>query len=328
MQYNGVPTPGEQIIPNSRNLLKIVVLFSLVLCAFIAGHYGVVLTEHYIETSDYLAFIIKWSWLLFCGTLASIALQGLGILGHDAVHKALLKNKWANEIAGTFVSTFALLPFSSNRQFHLTHHRFSHQKNLDPEQPMHNHTLWFSITVGSLIGLLIQYQILIINIFTRLFDKRYFVPILLDVFFLSSAIYFYFILLPLNGIPVEHSLLPMYLTLPVIFGIRAISDHYGLPAAATKEERAANGNQNEVSGWVIITSPLLEWMWSNVNYHEVHHKFPYLSHVYLKPTFMATREQIPYVVVNGYLRNLWRHRKRHYYQIELPESDEIPLQSS
>ena len=321
MQYIGVPTPGEQVIPNSSNLIKIATLFALVLCAFIAGHYGAVSIEQNIESSELLIFIAKWSWLLFCGTLASIALQGLGILGHDAVHKALFKNKWANEIIGTLVSTIAFLPFSSNRQFHLTHHRFSHQKNLDPEQPMHNHALWFSISIGSVIGLATQYKILTVNIFTRLFDKRYFSSLILDIFFLGFARYIYFILLPANEIPVEHSLLPMYLALPVMFGIRAISDHYGLPAAPTKEERASNDKKNEVHGWVILTTPLLEWLWSNVNYHEVHHKFPYLSHTYLKSAFHATRNDIPYIVANGYLRNLWRHLQRDYYNTECPKSD-------
>ena len=132
----------------------------------------------------------------------------------------------------------------------------------------------------------------------------------------------YFILLPINGIPLEHSLLPMLLTLPLVFGMRALSDHYGLPAAATKVERVANGKQDEdVSGWVVITSPVLEWMWSGVNYHEVHHKFPYLSHSYLRSAFIATREQLPYVVANGYLRNLWRHLQRDYYNTEVPKSD-------
>lgn len=321
MQYEGVPTPGEQIIPNARNLIKIVILFTLLLIAFVGGHYGAISIEEAMGNTELLVQIIKWSWLLFWGTLASIALQGLGILGHDAVHKALFKNKWANEIIGTLVSTFALLPFSSNRQFHLTHHRFSHQKNLDPEQPMHNHPLWFSITIGSAIGLAIQYKILTVNIFTRLFNKRYFISLVLDILFLSFAICIYFIILPANGIPVEHSLVPMYLALPVVFGIRAISDHYGLPAAPTKEERTSNSNQNDVHGWVIMTSPLIEWLWSNVNYHEVHHKFPYLSYVYLKPAFHATRDDIPYIVANGYLRNLWRHLKRDYYNPEIPKSD-------
>lgn len=325
MQYDGVPTPGEQVIPSGQNFFKIAVLLTLIFSTFVAGHYGAISLEQNIESPTPVIFILKWSWLLFCGTLASIALQGLGILGHDAVHKALFKNKWANEIIGTFVSTFALLPFSSNRQFHLAHHRFSHQKNLDPEQPMHNHALWFSITIGSAIGLAIQYKILVVNLFTRLFNKRYFTSLILDVFFLSLAIYFYLIFLPANGIPVEHSLLPMYLALPLVFGVRAISDHYGLPAAPTKDEKATNGNQNGVHGWVIMTSPLLEWLWSNVNYHEVHHKFPYLSHHYLKSTFAATREQIPYIVAKGYLRNLWRHLHRDYYNSVTPKSDTTSL---
>lgn len=110
-------------------------LFSLILSAFIAGHYGAVAIEHYIETSDHRMFLVKWSWLLLCGMLASFAIQGLGILGHDAVHKSLLKQQWANEFIGRLISAFALLPFSANRQFHLAHHRLSHQKNLDPEHP-------------------------------------------------------------------------------------------------------------------------------------------------------------------------------------------------
>ena len=133
----------------------------------------------------------------------------------------------------------------------------------------------------------------------------------------------YFIWLPLNGIPLAHSILPMLLTLPLVFGMRAISDHYDLPAAATKEERSTKGKQDEdVSGWVIMTSLILEWMWSAVNFHEVHHKFPYLSHSYLRSTFIATHDQMPYVVANGYLRNLWQHLHRDYYNDKLPKSDE------
>ena len=323
MQYNGVPTPGEQVIPNGRNLFKIIVLFVLILAAFIAGHYGAITIENNLKNSAPIIFIAKWSWLLFCGALSSVALQGLGILAHDAVHKVLLSKLWLNELVAAFISAFSLLPFSANRQFHLQHHRFSHQKNLDPEQPMHNHPLWFSITVGSLIGLLIQYQILFFNLFTRFFQKRYFLPILLDLFFLTLAFSSYFILLPLNGIPLEHSILPMLLALPIVFSVRAISDHYGLPAIASKEQRSSISRENEVSGWVIITSPVLEWLWSNVNYHEVHHKFPYLSHSYLKSTFKVTREQFPYIIANGYLRNLWRHRHRDYYNTALPKSDSV-----
>ena len=322
MQYEGVPTPGEQIIPNAGNLIKIFILFILLFIAFIGGHYGAISIEEAMGKTEPLTLVIKWSWLLLCGTLASSAAQGLGILAHDAVHKVLFSRLWVNDLLAGLISAFAMLPFNANRQFHLAHHRFSHQKKLDPEEPMHNHRLWFAISIGSVIGLLLQYQIFIVNFFTRIFSRRYFLPAIMDLFFISLAMSCYFIFLPLNGIPIEHSIVPMLLTLPLIFGVRAISDHYGLPAAATKEERAAKGKDNEdVSGWIIITSPILEWMWSAVNFHEVHHKFPYLSHAYLRSTFIATRDQLPYVVANGYLRNFIRHIKRDYYNSDLPKSD-------
>jgi fatty acid desaturase len=324
MQYEGVPTPGEQEIPDTDNLIKIAVLFGLLFGAFTAGHYGAAAIEQQLHGMGMEVF--KWSWLLACGAVASVAVQGLGILAHDAAHKVMLRTSWFNELVGGIISAFTLIPFNANRQFHMAHHRFSHQRNADPEQPMHNHPVWFSITIGSVIGLSLQYRILLTNLFTRLFQQRYLAEVLKDCAYLSLSFGCYLILLPSAGIPVEESLVPLLLTLPVIFGMRAISDHYGLPEVVRNKR---NGNsegtreavlvQQEVSGWVVLTSPLLEWLWSNVNYHEVHHKFPYLSHRYLKQAFAATREILPYAVANGYLRNLWLQRKRDYYNRVIPQ---------
>ena len=52
MQHSGVPTPGEQVIPNTHNLFKIAVLFTLIFIAFIAGHYGAVSIEQHIDYSE------------------------------------------------------------------------------------------------------------------------------------------------------------------------------------------------------------------------------------------------------------------------------------
>ena len=52
MQYDGVPTPGEQVIPNALNIFKIVVLFALISGAFIAGHYGAISIENHLERSE------------------------------------------------------------------------------------------------------------------------------------------------------------------------------------------------------------------------------------------------------------------------------------
>jgi fatty acid desaturase len=328
MQYKGVPTPGEQVIPSGQNLFKIGVLFLLLFGAFVVGHYGADAID---ESGDagWMTAALQWGWLLLCGSIASVAAQGLGILAHDAVHKVMIKNGRLNELVGGLISAFALIPFNANRQFHMTHHRFSHQKGLDPEQPMHNHHLLFSITIGSFIALSLQYRFLLANLLSCFAQPRRMATVLMDIIYISIALCVYLVLLPKLGISVHHSLVPMLLTLPLVFGIRAISDHYGLPAVSRKE-KDVNGNsvkrdaiqvQHEVSGWVVLTSPLLEWLWSNVNYHEVHHKFPYLSHRYLRQTLEATKDHLPYAIADGYLRNLWRHRRRDYYNSILPESE-------
>ena len=68
-----------------------------------------------------------------------------------------------------------------------------------------------------------------------------------------------------------------------------------------------------MTGWVVLTAPWLEWLWSHVNYHEVHHKYPYLSHNHLPRVFEATRAHHPYLVVHGYWRSLGLLKKRRYY---------------
>ncbi len=316
MQYEGVPAPGEPVIPAAHNLFKIAVLLTLLGAAFTAGDRGARALQQAFSDATWMPWL-KWLWLLGCGVVASSAVQGLGVLAHDAVHKVLLPQRRLNEWLGGIISAIALLPFNANRQFHLDHHRFSHQQGaVDPEHPMHHHRLWFAVSIGSLIGLALQYRILLRNLVTLARLRL----ALRDLLSLAIAATGYILLLSLTQMSFMHTLLPMLLVLPLVFGLRAISDHFGLPAVERHAGKAVSVQQ-EVSGWVILTSPLLEWLWSSVNYHEVHHKFPYLPHSYLKPVFAATRDRLPYAVANGYLRNLWRHRRRRYYHSAAPRAE-------
>ena len=113
--------------------------------------------------------------------------SGLGILAHDAVHKVLMKKLWLNEFIGGIISALALLPFNANRQFHLTHHRFAHQKTFDPEEPMHNHNLLFALTAGSVIGLNAQYKIFFFNLFKSFNNISYVLKTMQDMFSLLVA---------------------------------------------------------------------------------------------------------------------------------------------
>jgi len=217
------------------------------------------------------------------------------------------------------MSAIGFIPFYANRQFHLTHHSCAHQLDKDPENPMHQHNFWFALTIGSLIGLGLQFKILLSNLFTRLFDKRYISRIVKDLLLLLVVTALYFFILPATGIDVVYSFVPMMAALPVVFGFRAISDHYGLPAINRELKKTdvlepdqeqwnkdIKSMKQEVTGWVMLTNSLLEWLWS-------HHKYPYLSYKYLKVTFHATRKQVPYAVVHGYTRSLLNLMKRDYY---------------
>ncbi|MBE9516425.1 MAG: fatty acid desaturase [Proteobacteria bacterium] len=333
MTVTGVIKPSEQKVPDAVNLFKITLFFVLIATLFTAGHFGALEIENrWPGEAGSVPWLLKWAWLLSMGTLVSMIIIGFGILAHDAVHKVLFSSLWLNEWLGGFISAMALLPFHSNRQIHLAHHSYSHQPGKDPENPIHNHSLPVALLAGGFIALGLHLRVLFYNLFTRLFTRRYFGRVTKDLVLMATAGVTYFIIVPEAGLAVVHTFVPMMLTLPLVFGFRSISDHYGLPALSreiktegkpTQTELDAWHEQNapiqaEVTGWVILTNSFTEWLWSNVNYHEVHHKFPYLSYRYLKDTFAKTKDELPYIVAKGYAHNLWMHRNRKYYADSMP----------
>src|SRR5262249_40002568 len=208
----------------------------------------------------------------------------------------------------------------------LTHHGYAHQEELDPEAVMHARPFLYAATVGSFIGIREQYRIFFRNL-AHAGDPRIRGRAVRDVLFVAFAGAFYFGLVPLLGIPLRYSVLPMLLVFPLVFSFRALSDHYGIPAthkrSASRQDIVDAGadswnagsekRQAEVSGWVVLTAPWLEWLWSHVNYHEVHHKYPYLSHRYMPDVFAATKGRHPYLVVRGYWRSFARLSRAGYY---------------
>ncbi|GMR20477.1 MAG: hypothetical protein BMS9Abin36_1072 [Gammaproteobacteria bacterium] len=324
MNTAAIPTPADQTLPTGENTFKVIVFPVALLGIFWTCQQIAEVIDARGDDGFWMA--VKWSALLLMGVLSSVLLIAMAVLAHDAVHKVLFRNCFANELLGGLMSAFGLIPFYANRQFHLTHHSYAHQPGKDPENAMHQHNFWFAMTIGSLIGLGLQFKILLSNLFARLFDKRYLGRTVKDLLLLLVVTDLYFFILPATGIEVMYSFVPMMATLPVVFGFRTISDHYGLPAINRGLQKTDvlepdleqwhkdnKSMQQEVTGWVVLTNSFLEWLWSNVNYHEVHHKYPYLSYKHLKVTFHATREQVPYVVVNGYTRSLLNLMKRDYY---------------
>ena len=304
----GIPKPKEQIIPSAANLFKSCFLVFMLLGTFYA-------TQQIAGQMD--NFWIKWSFIALVSVWNAMLMIGMGVLSHEAIHRVLFRSPFWNELWGGLLAAIVLIPLEANRQFHMEHHRYSHQPGLDPENPMHQTSFLFAVALGPFIALFAQYRVLV-----SIALRRDLVRVLKDVFFVSVALSIYFLLLPALGVSLLYTWVPTLLALPLVFSVRALADHYGIPPverASRKykesEEEIESGTQarQQVSGWVVLTPQWLQWLWSHVNYHEVHHKYPYLSHQYLPQAFEASRQQYPYLVVDGYWRSLLNVRKLDYY---------------
>lgn len=294
----GIPTPKEQVIPSASNLFKSSFLVVMLLGTFHA-------TQLIAGQMDNVW--LKWSFIALASVWNGMLLIGMGVLSHDAVHRVLFRSRFWNELWGGLLAAIVLIPLEANRQFHMEHHRYSHQPGLDPENPMHQTSFLFALVLGPFIALYAQYRVLV-----DIALRGDFARVLKDVFFLGVALSMYFLLLPALGVSLMLTWVPTLIALPFVFSVRALADHYGIPAVVSDAESGVDVRQ-QLSGWVVLTPQWLQWLWSHVNYHEVHHKYPYLSHQYLPRAFEASRGRYPYLVVDGYWRSLFNVMKRDYY---------------
>jgi len=303
----GIPNPKEQIIPSASNLFKSFFLVFMLLGTFYA-------TQQIAGQMD--NFWLKWAFIASVSVWNGMLMIGMGVLSHEAIHGVLFRSRIWNELWGGLLAALVLIPLEANRQFHIEHHRYSHQPGLDPENPMHQTSFLFAVTLGPFVALLAQYQVLVKIAMSGDLQR-----VLRDICYLGLALCFYLLLLPALGISLALTWGTTMLALPLVFSVRALADHYGIPPVVhpadkngeSEEMRSGAWMRQQVSGWVVLTPQWLQWLWSHVNYHEVHHKYPYLSHKYLPQAFEASREQYPYLVVDGYWKSLLNVMKRDYY---------------
>ena len=323
VDHAAIPGPREpQVLPARANLFKALVLVALLFVSFsVADRVADALAATTAFTPT-LAALLTWTVVILLAVVNCVLITGLGILAHEAVHRVLFRSPFWNELVGGLLAALALTPFYANRQFHLTHHGYAHQRGLDPEEAVQDHPFWFAATVGALLGLLQLCRIFLFNI-RHIGNRRYTARALKDAAFVAFGVTVYFVLIPALHMSVFVTIVPVLAIMPMVFAFRALSEHYGLPPVlreTQKREDVLDGEawytgreRREASGWVVLTAPWLEWMWSHTNYHEVHHKYPYLSHSYLPQAFGATRERYPYEVVPGYWRSIINLSQREYY---------------
>lgn len=72
---------------------------------------------------------------LLCMAMSSVASYAAFTVMHDAVHRALSKNRWFNDMIGRFASLFfgPLSNYNMMRIVHLEHHKYTNDPHRDPD---------------------------------------------------------------------------------------------------------------------------------------------------------------------------------------------------
>ena len=316
-----VPKHKEQDIPERMNLFKSLTLLALILGCFWLSQLGVNIIDSQFSTlsngNNGWHFALKWSWVVSLAIINAILAMGLGILGHEAAHKGLFNNPFWNDFCGGIFISFLLIPFYSFKEFHLTHHRYTHIPGKDPEEPVNNHSTFLALTIGPLIGLGIHYKTLgeyLLSDSPKIRSQGW-----KDVGFISWILIFYFYLIPLAHLSLVYTVFPLLVFLPFVFMVRNVSEHHGIPA----QNANSNNSELKVDSWMILSNPIMDWLWSNINYHQIHHRYPYLHYPYLPEVFTATKDKQPYIVINGYLSAVFRALSQKYYGSDTDIKDRV-----
>ncbi|MCB0342381.1 MAG: fatty acid desaturase [Pseudobdellovibrionaceae bacterium] len=238
----------------------------------------------------------------------SILLVGLGVLGHEAMHRNLHPNKKINDFFGVAFSTASLLPFYAGKKIHLSHHQLAHTGENDPEYFFHRGSPILFVLFGA-----IRYSQLHFNeLFSQIMhwqnlNRRVKREVFYDLFSMIVAFLFVAIFVHSLNISALLALLGFHLTLPLVFSARYAADHRGLPSHTQHQK-------NQAHAWVVKTHPILEWIWSHINYHGVHHMYPAIPHGKLKTKFELTQHNITYPTLDrGYVRSMPYLLKKPYF---------------
>jgi len=319
-----IPRPADQRIPALDNFLK---------SAILLGLFGLTLalTQSLLNwlgvsgkgIPPLSQAIPAAALILVSAVVTALLISAQGAIAHEGIHKVLSRNRFVNDLAGGFLSALVVfLPFYANRKWHLDHHGETHAHGIDPEEAIHRHNFWIAFLFGGPIAIWEHYKIVFSFLTDRGPKRRIRVAEgLKDLSFVAAAAAFYFVLLPALGVNVWLTIVPMFTIGPLIYSFRAICDHYAVPDLAKSTEYlkekcpglVRDSRFRVVDSWVILTNPFLNWLWSHLNYQQVHHRYPFLSHVYLPEIYEVTKEYQPYLVARGYLDCLRTIRSRPYY---------------
>ena len=286
--------------------------------------------------------LILLSWIVMGFGMAGV---GMDIM-HDANHGSYSKNKLTNKILGKTLYLLGGLPATWQMQHNDIHHSYTNIDGYDadidpapvlrfsphkPHRKIHNYQ--------HIYGWILYGLMTILWITTKDFQQLYkyrkmgllergdfsFNKLMTELVLTKILYYAIFVAIPLIVLPI-----PWYLTLLFFFAMHFIASvllsaifqtGHILPDSAYP---LPDENGNLKNNWVVhqlkVTSDyapnnkLLTWLLGGLNYHAVHHLFPYISHVHYKNISAIVKEVtdkhgVPYRVQPTFLKAIGRHAK-------------------
>lgn len=195
--------------------------------------------------------------------IGAIAMHDLLAQGHEGIHGMIARRPWVNELLTWF--THAVVGFSGTayRAFHLDHHRYA-QTERDPEYRLLNRVVlgapgWAYLLVPAVFHLAINTYPM------RIRGRQDVIPNTIRD--LVGMVGLHVALMMGLGMPsyLLFVILPIGTSFACAMVIRSICEHHGAP-----------GGNRWTNTRTTITTPLLSFVWSNVNYHLEHHLFPFI----------------------------------------------------
>jgi linoleoyl-CoA desaturase len=283
--------------------------------------------------------------LLLCWILMGFGVAGIGMtVMHDANHGSYSKNPGINRWLGYSLYLLGGQPATWQIQHNNIHHRFTNIDGYDadidpvpllrfsPHKPLRKFHRYQYIYAWLLYGLMTIVWITVKD-FNQLVKyrkmgllgggKNSFNRLMTELVLTKLLYYVIFIALPIIILPI-----PWYLTLLFIFTMHFIAGvtlsvvfqtaHVMTDSAYPLPDENGTIDNNWVVHQLMVTSDyapdnrLLTWFVGGLNYHAIHHLFPYVCHVHYKKLSSIVKETtekhgVKYRVQPTFFKALGKH---------------------
>jgi fatty acid desaturase len=202
-----------------------------------------------------------WITVLVVAFIGAIPMHDILFHAHEGAHRRIARTRWLNELLTWLTHAAFGLSGAGYRHFHLAHHRYAHTER-DPEMILMDRVISGAPGLAWLAMPFAAYASVNVWPFRKDQPLRLRKRVARDLLFaalLHCALVF------MLGLRVYALFLiaPALTSLSVVVVIRSICEHHGKATGDTWTNTRT-----------MKVSPVLDFLWSNANYHLEHHLFP------------------------------------------------------